>query len=140
MDDVLCDFKGAFVRERKREPGIQWPQATYGFFANLLPIDGALEAMFVFKQTDRYDVHILTAPSVQNPLCYTEKRLWVEKHLGFDMVHKLIICPNKSLIIGDYLVDDNVTGKGQDGFKGELIHFGSNRFPDWVSVTKYLGV
>jgi len=28
------------------------------------------------------NLHILTAPSYMNPMWYTEKRLWVEKHLG----------------------------------------------------------
>lgn len=37
------------------------------------------------------------------------------------------------------LIDDNVEGKGQNYFQGELIHFGSQEFPDWMSVRKALG-
>lgn len=39
---------------------------------------------------------------------------------------------------GAYLIDDNVSGKGQDEFDGELIHFGSGEFPHWTYITNYL--
>ena len=87
-----------------------------------------------------YVVHILSAPSVFNPLCYTEKRLWVENYPGFEFVHKLILASNKGLLKGDYLIDDYIAGRrGQENFDGELIHFGSNKHPDWLAIMKYLG-
>ena len=82
--------------------------------------------------------YILTAPSVHNPLCYTEKRVWVEQHLGMSMVNRLIISPDKSLLRGDYLIDDHASGSGQEEFQGELIHFGSEEFPGWQQVLDYL--
>ena len=66
-----------------------------------------------------YVVHILSAPSVFNPLCYTEKRLWVENYPGFEFVHKLILATNKGLLEGDYLIDDYIAGRGQENFDGE---------------------
>ena len=78
--------------------------------------------------------YILTAPSLYNPLSYTEKRLWVEDHLGFAWVKRLIISPDKSLLIGDVLVDDHREGHGQENFKGRLIHFGSPKFHNWAQV------
>ena len=44
---------------------------------------------------------------------------------------------NKNLNIGDYLIDDR-TANGAGQFKGEHIHFGTEQFPDWDSVLKYL--
>jgi 5'-nucleotidase len=84
------------------------------------------------------DVHILTAPSIYNPLCYTEKRLWVEDHLGFDAVNRLIIAPDKSLLRGDVLIDDQAEGRGQDCFKGSLMLFGSKQCPDWETCVQLL--
>ena len=46
-----------------------------------------------------------------NPLCYIEKRLWVEAHLGFDVVNRLIISAHKGLNKGHFLIDDNVEGR-----------------------------
>jgi 5'(3')-deoxyribonucleotidase len=79
----------------------------------------------------------LTAPSEYNTLSYTEKRIWVEEHLGMDAVKKLIISPNKALSIGDYLIDDKASGKGQDGFTGRLIQIGSKEFPNWESISSF---
>lgn len=53
---------------------------------------------------------------------------------------KLIISPNKSLLKGQYLIDDQASGKGQDAFEGELIHFGSKEFPNWAKVREYLEI
>ena len=54
-----------------------------------------------------------------------------------DVVENLIISPNKGLNKGHYLIDDCLSGKGQEFFEGKLIHFGSDTFPDWASVKRY---
>ena len=136
MDGVLCDYYAAFERERLRDPAQPYPQSVPGFYRGLGPIDGALEGFAALSARPELDVHILTAPSVYNPLSYTEKRLWVEDHLGFDAVHRLIIAPDKSMLRGDYLIDDQSEGRGQERFAGTLIHFGRGAWPDWCSVLK----
>jgi len=60
--------------------------------------------------------------------------LWVEDHLGFEWVKRLIISPDKFLLNGDVLIDDHVEGRGQENFKGKLVHFGSPRFQNWAHV------
>ena len=132
MDDTICDFSGRFIEHIKNEPGIKWPQSQYGFFVNLDPLPGAIEAV---KELEKhYDVYILTRPSVFNPLCYTEKRVWIEKWLGIDMCHKLMLVPDKVLVPGDYLIDD----ADWSGFKGEHIWFRTEKFPNWKAVLEYL--
>lgn len=140
MDDVLCDFTGAFNRDLEINPGIKYPQSQYGFFTKLLPLSGAVEGVHALLASDKYEPYILTAPSVKNPLCYTEKRVWVDKHLGFDMVNRLIISPDKSLLKGSYLIDDNDTSNFQSKFEGELLHFGTSQYPNWLAIRDYLGV
>ena len=85
----------------------------------------------------KYEVYILTAPSWENPSCYTDKRLWVEKYIGDAAYKRLIICNDKSLFSGKALIDDR-TKYGVTKFKGEHIHFGTEKFPDWKSILKYL--
>lgn len=131
MDGVLCDFYGPIKKALIDNPKIAYPQSVYGFFTKLPPRKYAIES---FKWlSENFDTWILTRPSVMNPLCYTEKRVWVEEHLGFDACKKLIITPDKGLMKGDYLIDDNLW----DQFEGENIHFGSDKFPDWISVINY---
>lgn len=138
MDDVLCDFTGAHREALAKNPGIQFPQSQYGFFANLEAIAGGIASVKAMIASEVYDPYILTAPSIRNPLCYTEKRVWIETYFGLAFVDKLIICPNKALLKGDILIDDHIEGKGQEQFEGRLIHFGSKQFPNWKSVCKEL--
>ena len=49
----------------------------------------------------------------------------------------MILTHNKNLSIGDFLVDDRLKN-GVDKFKGEHIHFGTEKFPDWEVTLKYL--
>lgn len=106
-----------------------------GFYADLPPIPGAVESFK--KLCEFYEVYILTAPSWENPSCYTDKRLWVEKYLGDSAFKRLIISNDKSLFTGKALIDDRLK-YGVTKFKGEHIHFGSENFPNWNSILKYL--
>ncbi|WP_372759657.1 hypothetical protein [Litorivivens sp.] len=137
MDGVLCDYASAAREAIESRPDITYPQSIPGIFEGLAPIEGAIEAYHWFQNHPQLKVYILTAPSVRNPACYTEKRVWVEKHLGLPATYRLILNPNKSLNLGDYLIDDHTSGKGQEGFTGKLIHFGSVEFPNWPGVIQY---
>lgn len=152
MDDTLCKYREAWVADNRL--GIQFPQSFKNFFKNLEPHEDAIEAVELLSRL--YNVWILTAPSIYNPMSYMEKRLWVEEHLGFDMCSKLIISPNKGLIVGkepykvdefganEYgyvthiLIDDIIEGKGQENFTGELMQFGSIEYPDWKTIMYHL--
>jgi len=140
MDDTLCNFKKSYKQSLIERPEMTWPQSREGFFIELEPLPQALEAVNLFINSNHYDPYILTSPSVRNPRSYIEKRLWIEKHFGLAFCKKLIISPNKALNIGSYLIDDNIEGKGQESFQGELIHYGSKAFPNWSSIIRYLEV
>nr|WP_320118461.1 hypothetical protein [uncultured Marinifilum sp.] len=138
MDDVLCDFMGAYNEQIQKCPEMKYPQAQIDFFRTLKPIQGAIEAFHKLNKLPNTDVYVLSAPSEKNPLSYMEKRIWVENHLGYEAVNKLILSPNKALLKGDYLIDDYTEAKGQDQFEGKLINFGFEEFPDWDAVLKFL--
>lgn len=135
MDDVLCDFLKAYHEGLKDNPELKFPQSQLRFFENLEPIEGAIKSVNKLRQD--FDVYILTAPSNRNPHSYTEKRLWIEKHFGYQFTERLIISSNKSLLKGDYLIDDFSEGKGQENFEGELLQFASEKYPDWKSIIEY---
>jgi len=135
MDGVLCDFYKASVKAIKENPKQIYPQSKWGFFLKLEEIDGAIKGFRKLEQ--KYDMWILTRPSFQNVNCYTEKAQWVWDHLGYDIVEKLIMSPDKSLLKGKYLIDD-MGNAGQEEFEGEWIHFGSEKFPNWNTVVDYL--
>jgi 5'-nucleotidase len=132
MDDTLCDFVGRQSVMRVNNPSIAYPQSQYGFFTDLEPLPGAIAG--VNRLRENFDVHILTRPSYMNPLCYTEKRVWIEKHFGLEFCKNLILAYDKSFLIGDYLVDD----MPWPSFKGEQIQFGYPPFETWTKVVEYL--
>lgn len=128
MDDTVCNFTDSFNRLKTDKN--HYPQQAYGFFRNLEPIKDAL--YYISLLEEKYDIWFLTRPSVLNPLCYTEKREWIEKYFGIEKCHKLILSPDKSLLKGEYLIDDNY-----HNFDGELLLFGKD-YPNWESVYFYL--
>lgn len=138
MDDVLADFTSAHRSMRRRTPEITYPQSVVGFFEHLTPIANAVESVNILRNESKFDLYVLTAPSCRNVHSYAEKRIWIEKYFDYEFTKKLIICANKSLLKGDVLIDDHLQGKGQEGFGGELIHYGSEKCPNWASVMAYL--
>jgi 5'(3')-deoxyribonucleotidase len=133
MDNTICDFLTPFKSGQFK---LKYPQSKIGFFLDLEPLEGALEGIKTLQQ--KYDVWILTRPSIKNTHCYTEKADWIKKYFGEEMLEKLIICPDKSLAKGEYLVDDDHRN-GQTEFEGEHIHFGKDdKFMTWSQVVEYL--
>ena len=132
MDDTLCHFERAFHKAVALNPKQPFPQSQWGFFLGLEPYDGAIEGLR--KLEEKYDVWILTKPSTRNLNCYTEKAKWIYDYFGQDIVDKLILCPDKALLKGDYLIDDKIWSD----FEGEQIHFLSDEYPNWEAVVNYL--
>jgi len=137
MDGVLVDFISGvnnaepFYRERYKKNLDLIP----GVFGLMEPMPGAIEAINRLKE--KYEVYILSTAPWYNPSSWMEKRQWVGKYFGEIFHKRLILTHHKELNIGDYLIDDR-TRNGAAEFKGELIEFGSERFPDWNAVIEYL--
>jgi 5'-nucleotidase len=137
MDGVLCNFD---KRQKELiESGLNPHKAQNSplAFKDLEPIHGALEAWNTMQE--KYETYVLSTAMWSNTHAWTEKRIWVEKYLGKSAHKKLILSHHKGLLLGDYLIDDRIAN-GVGDFKGEHIHFGSEKFPHWDSVLKYLNV
>ena len=135
MDGVLCDYKKHHAEKLREFPHMPFPQSQYGFFMELEPIANSIATVKALMV--HFDVWILTAPSWKNPMCLAEKNYWIQKHFGHDMAQYMITCNDKSLVKGHFLVDDGIH-RGQENFEGELLLFGSEKYPDWDFVFEYL--
>ncbi|MBQ8735200.1 MAG: hypothetical protein IJY75_04400 [Bacteroidaceae bacterium] len=137
MDGVLVDFESglAKVDEATKDQYKGKLDEIPGLFALMDPIAGAAEVVRLLARN--YDLFILTTSPWNNPTAAYYNIELVKKHL-YDIVHKrVIITHHKDLLEGDYLIDDR--GKnGASEFKGEWIKFGSEQFPDWETILKYL--
>ncbi|MCP4342567.1 MAG: hypothetical protein GY799_27725, partial [Desulfobulbaceae bacterium] len=103
------------------------------------PMAGAVEAFNELCFDEDYDVYILSTAPWNIPNSWTQKRLWVSKYLGAKAHKRLILSNNKSLLRGDILIDDR-TANGAGDFQGELIQFGTEKYPNWTEVLKYLQI
>ena len=137
MDGVIADFDGEFLRRwRARYPDKlyypleertcfyvkdQYPDELKplvaeillesNFFRDMMPMEGAIEAMHEMERMG-LDVFICSSPFSTYQNCVLEKYLWVENTLGADWVKKIILTKDKTLVRGDYLIDDKplITG------------------------------
>jgi len=131
---LYIDMDGVLVNLQSNLDKQGWHQNV---FKDPPPMAGAVEAFYKLCFDEDYDVYILSTAPWNIPNSWTQKRLWVSKYLG-DKAHKrLILCNHKNLLRGDILIDDR-TANGAGEFDGELIQFGTDKYPDWQTITKYL--
>ena len=137
MDNVLVNFQSGIdtltedMRIKYKGRYDEIPE----IFSKMKPKIGAIEAICALKE--KYDVYILSTAPWNNSSAWSDKLNWVKQYLGEMCYKRLILTHHKKLNRGDYLIDDRENnGAGQ--FEGELILFGSDKFPDWNKVQDYL--
>lgn len=138
-------------------------QESDGFWERLSMVEGSQSSVaellareFIDKDVE---VYFLSRAPWASESAWTGKRRWLETFLKscwnfmykiLDMSdeqlkdikvcekkERLILCPDKSLLRGDYLIDDGEK-HGQPDFQGEWIHFGSSEFPNWNITIEYI--
>lgn len=137
MDNVVVDFQSGIdllSEQLKVEYQGRYDEVPH-IFSLMKPIDGALDA--IEKLYTKYEIYLLSTAPWNNPSAWSDKVRWVQQHLG-DICHKrLILSHHKNLNKGDFLIDDREKN-GAKEFEGELILFGSGKYPDWNAVLKQL--
>lgn len=103
MDGTLFDFNGAVKGDLVQNPVCMFEE---GFFENLKPLPGALEAVQKLIKDGRFRVGVLTKPVATSPISYTEKVRSLAKWFPC-LLDNIIMAQHKSDVKGDYLIDDN---------------------------------
>ena len=147
MDNVLVDFQSGLSRVTEAitteyaDDGTGKPHYDDipNIFSLMDPVPGAIAAM---QELSKYfEVYILSTAPWLNPTAWYDKLEWVQRYFGSEddsiFYKRLIITHHKNLNRGDFLIDDRKKN-GADQFEGELIEFGSAKFPDWPTVVEYL--
>ena len=148
QDSVLTDFESGFLMKwRKAHPDKpyipleerttfrireNYPKeltplidAVYsapGFYRSIPLMPGGKEAI-IEMQNKGHDVFICTSPLTRFEDCVLEKYLWTEEQLGREWTKKIILTNDKTVVIGDYLIDDNPDIKGAENPIWEHIIF-----------------
>lgn len=180
MDEVLADFNGKKhelmlekgftdypkAEERKYYSDENDPdltkgekeeagkiQRSRGFFEELQPIEGSIEAVKEMMDLG-LDVRFCTSPYITNPSCFQAKADWIEKYFGLDGVFRLVMTTDKTLVKGDFLIDDNPAIAEGKRYKPEWKHlvfrqnYNKDLFPErdyidwknWKEVLRNHGV
>jgi hypothetical protein len=142
MDCTLADFNkyADELRASGLITGEERPDCWPGIFAHLDPVPGAVDAVDALK--DDYELYIASTNPWDNDEGAREKLWWVKSWFGGSgpenpFYKHVIFTHHKELLRGDYLIDD-WPAHGASEFKGELIRFGFEPYPDWPTVTRYL--
>lgn len=137
MDGVLADFERGFLDSYRQrypdkpfvplnqrttfqvkddysediQPLVKEVYTAPGFIRSLPPIEGGLEALCALASHGQ-TVFICTSPLSRYDPCVLEKYQWVDRHLGKDWVRRVILTPDKTVVKGDFLIDDKseITG------------------------------
>jgi len=105
MDNVLVDFPSGIARIPP-EVVDQYDDRlddVPGIFSLMDPLPGAVESFEVLAGL--YDTYILSTAPWENPSAWSDKLLWVKRHLGRAAHKRLILSHHKNLNEGDYLID-----------------------------------
>lgn len=137
MDGVLVNFQSGIDKlpeATKREYEGRLDEVP-GIFSLMDPMPGAIEA--VHQLCEHYDVYILSTAPWGNITAWSDKIVWLTQHFGDLFKKRVILTHCKHLVAGDYLIDDRAKN-GASEFSGEWVQFGTERYPDWDTVTRYL--
>lgn len=89
-----------------------------GFYRDLPPIEGAIDAIWKLI-AEGHTPFFVSTPYRSHETCASEKLAWVGEHFGQTMQSRTILTEDKTVVMGDVLVDDK-----------PLIR-GSNPTPTW---------
>ena len=137
MDGVIVDFMQSVKNHPEFEKYKNEIDALPNVFLNALPMEHAIDSVGKLLDCGKYEVYIASTAPWGNIDSLSHKRIWIEKYFGDRLKKRLILTHRKDFLMGDYLIDDRLKNGARE-FKGELLHFGTTKYPDWKSVLEYL--
>lgn len=78
---------------------------TPGLFAELPLVAGARAGVAALRAAG-VDLAVCTSPRLGNPTCASDKFAWVASHFGPELAAATVVTKDKTLVAGDYLIDD----------------------------------
>lgn len=167
MDDVMADATGQFITWYKRDFGVEVNRSLLNgkhegegfpdhhdilrkyphqdnFFRTMTMNAGCYE---VLKELNKkYELFIVSA-AMEFPQSLSEKLAWLNDHFSFLTWKQIVFCGSKSVVYGDYMIDD--LPRNLERFNGEKFIFsaphniqvsGFNRLNNWKEVgEKFIG-
>ena len=116
-----------------------------GFYRHMPVTPGAAEAVRRLEEHG-HELFVCTSPLLRYDHCVLEKYQWVEEHFGMDLVERMIVTQDKTLVAGDVLIDDKpeVTGRRAPVWEHLIFDCPYNRTTatrrrlDWTTFSEVL--
>lgn len=103
--DEIREFSTPTDIPMEQQIAINWVKYRPGFYRSMRPIEGAIDGLQTLVDED-YDVWFCSSPEVFNASCESDKKSWIMEHLGDEWAKRLILTRDKTLVRGDFLIDD----------------------------------
>jgi 5'(3')-deoxyribonucleotidase len=163
MDEVMADTMGGMINWYRKEgyegaidyarmPGGSWIKGfpvehqamvrarlfETGFFRHLPVMKDCTDA--IEQLNKKYKIFIVSA-AMEFPHSLKDKLDWLNEHFAFLTWHQFVFCGNKSIVQGDFMIDDLV--RNFNGFRGKKYLFsgphnteitGIDRLNNWKEV------
>lgn len=96
--------------DRDRQLVVAEALESPGVYLRAEPMPGAIDALKHLQKF--FDVFLVTVPWPGSLFCAQEKESWVYRYLGPEWVYRLILTHDKTMVHGDFLIDDKpqITG------------------------------
>merc|ERR1711879_643383 len=84
------------------------------FYGKMLPIQEAIDSVnkLIENHSDEFEVFICTSPHWTNRTCAFDKTNWIQKYIPNLPVNRIVMTSDKTVVDGDFLIDDNEVIKG----------------------------
>jgi 5'(3')-deoxyribonucleotidase len=165
MDDVMADATGQFINFYEREFGIRIDRESLNHKNEMERFPGNHETVYSFtfrkdffrtmevkehsqevmkELNQKYEVFIVSS-AMEFPNSLPEKLEWLNEHFPFLHWKQFVFCGRKSIVHGDYMIDD--LPHNLETFKGEQLLFSAphnlqfnhfKRLDGWLEVGDYL--
>jgi 5'(3')-deoxyribonucleotidase len=126
MDDVLADATGQFINFYQKEFGVHVPREALNFKDEVdgFPDHHDMVTSFTFRKdffrtmavnensqevmkelNQKYEIFIVSS-AMEFPNSLIEKLEWLNEHFPFLHWKQFVFCGRKSVVHGDYMIDD----------------------------------
>ncbi len=157
MDDVLADATGQLINLYEKEFGVRVARESMNHREDREKFPAHNEAVFQFvfrkgffrsmpvnehsqqvmkKLNEKYEVFIVSS-AMEFPNSLIEKLEWLNEHFPFLHWKQFVFCGKKSIVHGDYMIDD--LPHNLDTFNGEKILFTAPHNMQYNHLTRVNG-
>ncbi len=135
MESALADIASGWARLPDEVVRDCRPYSSLvpGFFALVEPLPGAVEAFFELSRI--FDAYVLISGPNDNA-ALADEVLWMERFFGYGGYARLVT-KGQMFDRADYLIEGPRPPYYRQ-IQGKHVVFGSEEYPDWASVLRYL--